>query len=42
VQIDATHRLDDAEKAKLHALIEKTLQDVPVVCEYPDVFPNEF
>ena len=41
VQIDATHRLDEAEKAKLHALIEKTLQDVPVVCEYPKVFPDE-
>ena len=41
VQIDATHRLDEAEKAKLHALIEKTLQDVLVVYEYPDVFPDE-
>ena len=41
VQIDATHRLDEVEKAKLHALIEKTLQDVLVVYEYPDVFPDE-
>ena len=41
VQIDATHRLDDAEKAKLHALTEKTLQDVPVVYEYPDIFPDK-
>jgi hypothetical protein len=41
VQIDTTHRLDDAEKAELHALTEKILQDVPVVCEYPDIFPDE-
>ena len=38
MQIDATHRLDEAEKAKLYALTEKTLQDVPVVYEYLDVF----
>jgi hypothetical protein len=41
VQIDATHWLDDVEKAKLHALAEKTLQDVPVVREYLDMFPDE-
>jgi hypothetical protein len=41
VQIDTTHRLDDVEKAELHALTEKILQDVPVVCEYPDIFPDE-
>jgi hypothetical protein len=41
VQIDATHRLDDADTAKLHALIDKTLPDVPIVCEYPDVFSDE-
>jgi hypothetical protein len=38
VQIDTTHRLDDVEKAELHALTEKILQDVLVVCEYLDVF----
>jgi hypothetical protein len=41
VQIDATHRLGDAEKAELHTMTEKTLQDVPVVCEYPEVFLDE-
>jgi hypothetical protein len=41
VQIDTTHRLDDAEKAELHALTEKILRDVPVVYEYPDVFLDE-
>ena len=41
MQIDATHRLDEAEKAKLYALTEKTLQDVPVFCEYLDIFLDE-
>jgi hypothetical protein len=41
VQIDTTHWLDDAEKAELHALTEKIVQDVPVVCEYPDIFLDE-
>ena len=33
--------MGEVEKAKLHALTEKTLQDVPVVYEYLDIFPNE-
>jgi hypothetical protein len=41
VHIDATYRPEDAKKAELHALTEKTLQDVPVLCEYLDVFPDE-
>ena len=41
VQIDATHRLDDVEKVELHTLTEKTLQDVPVFCEYLDIFLDE-
>ena len=42
MQIDAIHWLDNVEKVELHALIEKTLQDVLVVCEYSDVFLDEF
>ncbi|WVZ90569.1 hypothetical protein U9M48_036860 [Paspalum notatum var. saurae] len=26
---------------RLHCLVTKTLEEVPVVCEYPDVFPDE-
>jgi hypothetical protein len=41
VQIDATLQLGGAKKVELHALTKKTLQDVLVVCEYPDVFLDE-
>jgi hypothetical protein len=41
VQIDATLQLGGAEKVEFHALTKKTLQDVLVVCEYPDVFLDE-
>ncbi|WVZ75450.1 hypothetical protein U9M48_023500 [Paspalum notatum var. saurae] len=33
VQSTATHQL--------HSLVTKTLEEVPLVCEYPDVFPDE-
>ncbi|WVZ71333.1 hypothetical protein U9M48_019927 [Paspalum notatum var. saurae] len=33
IQSTATHQL--------HSLVTKTLEEVPVVCEYPDVFPDE-
>ncbi|WVZ76005.1 hypothetical protein U9M48_024012 [Paspalum notatum var. saurae] len=33
VQLLATHQL--------HSLVTKTIDEVPVVCEYPDVFPDE-
>ncbi|WVZ70085.1 hypothetical protein U9M48_018783 [Paspalum notatum var. saurae] len=33
VQSTATHQL--------HSLVTKTLEEVPVVCEYPDVFPDD-
>jgi hypothetical protein len=41
VQINAELRLEDEKKAELHTLMEKKLEDVPVVHEYPDVFPDE-
>jgi hypothetical protein len=41
VQIVAELRLKDEKKAGVHALMEKKLEDVLVVYEYPDVFPDE-
>ena len=41
VQVDIELRSEDEKKAELHALTEKTLESMPVVCEYPDVFPDE-
>ena len=41
VQINAKHGLEDENKAKLHGLIENKLESMPVVYEYPDIFPDE-